>query len=41
LDTEWFQVKRVYHRLKELGVPAWFDEEATMSLLPDLLCNSL
>ena len=22
------RVKRVYHRLKELGVPAWFDEEA-------------
>jgi len=27
-DSEWFQVKRVYHRLKEIGVSAWFDEES-------------
>jgi len=37
VDSESLQVKRVYHRLKEIGVSSWFDEEAMLLLLLLLL----
>jgi hypothetical protein len=31
-------VKRVYHRLKEIGVSAWFDEEAMRGDINHTVC---